>query len=124
MEEEQPGTALLRSPDHEHLYRTVVDRSGYWINQAAWMRARAAREYVGTCRQCGDGHLVPDPTPPAHHSAGDESHLEWLSATCERCGHEVALPAGKVLKSSSSRRRSPAGWWRGRNTALKGRDTS
>lgn len=124
MDQEQPGaTALLRSPEHEGLYRSLIDRLGYWVNQAAWMRARAAGEYVGTCRSCGNGHLKPDPTPPAHHTAGDQSHVEWLGATCEACGHEFALPAGKILKRSSSHRRIPSGWWRGRISALKGRES-
>lgn len=122
MEAPQP-TALIKSARHEGLYKTIIDRSGYWVNDAAWLRARAADEVIGTCRQCGEGYLTPDPTPPVNHETGEELKLSWYSATCQTCGHEVALPNGKVLRDSSRNREIPGGWWKARNTTLKGRDS-
>ena len=56
-----------------------------------------------------------------HHQVGDESHLTWLSATCRECGHEVALPNGKILKHSSARNRRPMLWEQVRSTTLRNR---
>jgi hypothetical protein len=115
-------TGLVKSPRSEGLYKAIIDRSGYWVSDAAWLRARAAREVIGTCRQCGEGYLMANPSPPEHHLVGDESKLSWYEATCQTCGHEVALPNGKVLRESSRNREIPGTWWKNRNAAIKGRE--
>lgn len=114
-------TPLLAAPGKGGLWARVKDPAGYWVDESAWNRARAERSPVGTCRECGIGELYPDPTPPEHHQAGDESHLVWLSATCCGCGHQVALPNGKILKHSAARLRRPLTWEQVRDTALRGR---
>jgi hypothetical protein len=122
-EPSQPDPAsLFAHPRSERLYRALVDKVGYWVSKAGWLRARAAGEYVGTCRSCGLGHMRPDPTPPQHHLLGDESRVEWFSAICEHCGATVALPNGKVLEKSSRVSEQPAWWKRQRLVKLKSRD--
>jgi hypothetical protein len=96
---------------HHGLFRRLVDRDE--INEAGWLRARAESSLVGTCRLCG-GHLQPLETLP-----DGSSHLKWFEARCVLCHHEVASPAGRVLRRSSRRTEQPPGWWEIREMRLR-----
>jgi len=116
-----PATPLLSAPGRGGIWAGVMSATGYWVSDTAWHRARAERRAVGTCRACGVGNLMPDPTPPAHHT-GDESLMVWLSATCSGCGHQVALPNGKTFRGSSAWSRVPRTLMQARDAAVRGRE--
>jgi hypothetical protein len=96
------------------LYRRFVDHD--MIETGQWLRARAERTVVGSCRLCG-GHLAPMEGLPA-----GSSHLEWFEARCLLCHHEYASPSGRVLRRSSRHTEMPPGWWEFRQLALAERN--
>lgn len=74
------------------------------VDHAAWLRARAEGQFVGTCRQCGD-YLVPD---APHDHAGRTDY----TARCRRgdaCRYELTAPGGRVLRHSGLKSAQPKG---------------
>jgi len=63
---------------------------GGFVRHDRWKRAIATGEVIGTCRACG-GYLVPDDPPVV-----DTNPVQWFTARCLDCGHEVAAPGGRV----------------------------
>jgi hypothetical protein len=90
-----PGESRKRPADLRGcgLWSAVVTDGA--VNRAAWARAAAAGDIVGTCRRCGD-YVTPDP-PPAY---GDEQPVEWFIVRCLACGHEAASPGGRLVTLS------------------------
>lgn len=96
-----PDTPRFDALSHG-LWRRVLAGDGM-INTAMWNRARAERGFVGTCRECG-GHLAPEPVTTV-------GQVEWYTAACISCGHEVAAPGARILRGSSRFSEMPPGWW-------------
>jgi hypothetical protein len=96
-------------PTAEGLYDRYV--RGDYIDHAAWLRACAAGELVGTCRWCGD-QLAPRP-------AEEVSKIWWYEADCRTCTKIYAAPGGRILKRSSRHTEQPAQWRTERNKRLK-----
>lgn len=82
------------TPDAGGLWDGVL--SGWQIDHAAWLRARAMNQPVGTCRRCG-GHLIPE-TPKEHHGRID------YTAACpdDKCRYEMVAPGGRVMRGSTA----------------------
>lgn len=80
------------TPAHTGLWRKVVD--GHQIDHAAWLRAIATGDFVGSCK-CGDFL-----TPSRPQQVGDRTDY---SATCRReeCRWEINAPGGRILRRSS-----------------------
>lgn len=116
-QETLPGTGQPDrfDPLDHRLYRGLVDAEGVIVH-AAWMRACAAGEFVGTCRRCGD-YLVPSRPVEINQRTDYE-------ATCRNrmtssvingvrhvagCGWVLVAPGGRVFGRSSrtSERRDP-----------------
>lgn len=103
-------------PEQHGLWDRYVEADGYRLNEAAFNRARAAGEPIGTCRECG-GHLYPMRDTWPDDTSG--SSIPWLEYECRLCGHQHAAPAGRRLDRSSRWRRMKSGWLRRRGKALK-----
>lgn len=73
---------------HGGLY-SAMTHAGF-IRDDRWKRAAGTGEVIGTCRECG-GYLVPD-DPPVVETAP----VQWFTARCLDCQHEVAAPGGRV----------------------------
>lgn len=86
---EQP---TLTDPVVHSLWIAYVE--GRRINHDAWVRAIHEREFVGTCRMCGD-YL--QPLPPRKLSPGRVDY----EACCRNaeCGWEVCAPGGRLASS-------------------------
>lgn len=80
------------NPADHGLWARYVDGDGS-VNHAAWLRARATREHVGTCRECGNPLR-----PEAPYDAGGGRTA--YEATCVSCARPVLAPAGKVRRSA------------------------
>lgn len=88
---------------------TDVKHGGLWsamvfsgmIRVERWHRAVEIGEVIGQCRVCG-GYLIPDDI-----GADDGAPVDWFTASCLDCGHEVASPGGRTLKH---RERGRSGW--------------
>lgn len=111
----QPDSALTFDPAQHGLYRRVLAKDGYHIDDAGWKRARAEGAFVGTCRHCG-GYLKAQPTPPEHHRNPDGP--SFAEAECVSCGHQFAAPMGKVLRRSGINSQQPGQWRAGRHKAI------
>jgi hypothetical protein len=79
---------------------TAMTYSGF-VRADRWKHATATGEVIGTCRECG-GYLIPDDV-----GWTELSPMQWFTASCLDCGHEVAAPGGRVLKH---RERGGHGW--------------
>ena len=64
------------------------------INHAAWLRARASGEFVGTCRACG-AFLVPG--APEDRGGGRVDY----QADCRSCPYVMCAPGGRVARGST-----------------------
>lgn len=90
------------------LWGRFVDADGLIID-AAWMRACAAGEFVGTCRQCGDYLLPVRPADvnanrrdyEAHCRRGAQIHVVDGVRVTEGCGWTCDAPGGRVFGRSS-----------------------
>lgn len=110
---------LTERPQHNPLDHGLWKRytDGNNINHAAWLRAHAESDFVGTCRSCG-GHLA----PRQPHQVDKNT---WYEAACVSCHKTIAAPArphergGRLLRHSSRHHEMPTGWWEHRNRALK-----
>lgn len=74
----------------EGLYHKLITDGE--IDHAAWMRARAERRAVGTCRDCHD-YLMP---LMPHEHAGRTDY----QADCRTCGYTLLAPGGRVMRSA------------------------
>lgn len=100
-------------PDRGGLAHRLVDRSGMYLNPAAWQRAHEGREIVGACRNSGcEGKLHTVPT----HRAGS---ITWYGAKCDTCEGETASPNGRILARSARHHEMPDGWWERRSEHLR-----
>lgn len=86
-----------RPPPDGGLWARV--RNGNQVDHAAWLRAHAARQPVGTCRVCGDD-LYPQ-------RAYEHSGRVDYTATCRACGAEMVAPGGR-LNTGQRRRKDVA----------------
>lgn len=89
-----PGTpAPMFNPMDHRLWKRFIDDG--LINHAAWLRARAENQFVGTCRRCGD-YLIPE-RPDEHAERTD------YQATCrsKACGYVMTAPGGRIALGST-----------------------
>lgn len=96
-------------------YVTAGQDGEAWIDHAAWMRACATGEFVGTCRQCGD-YLVPvrpeDVTATrTDYEARCRRPVEVVTRdgvrTVEGCGAVMTAARGLVFRRSSRTHERP-----------------
>lgn len=90
-----PGTGQhMFNPMDHGLWKRFVDSDGR-INHAAWLRARAEGQWVGTCRRCGD-YLIPE-APHEHDNRSD------YQASCRNdgCGYVMTAPGGRIALGST-----------------------
>lgn len=80
------------NPLNEGLYDRYVD-ADHTVNHAAWLRAHAAGDSVGTCRI--DGGPLQPLQPYEQHGK------HWYEAECASCHHTYLAPRGQVLRRSS-----------------------
>lgn len=100
--------------DHGLYERFLVGKRGdgdLMLNTAAWGRAVASGEHVGSCRRCGND-LVALPT-------NEHNKVTWYTGRCLECGWEFASPGGEVLRRSSRHDEMPQGYWEKRSRAKK-----
>lgn len=96
----------VRRRTGDGLYRRYVDSQGEII-MAAWLRACAGAEVVGSCRECG-GDLMPSRPTPGH---GGGTRPDYLSV-CRECGKELVAACGRTIRWNGERgkkRRLPTG---------------
>lgn len=89
------------------LWKRFVDNGQ--IRDGEWLRACAAREFVGTCRFCGD-YLVP--FRPMRVGSRWDYEAECRSGVQESnvdgkrvvtgCGHTIAAPGGRLAKTKTA----------------------
>ena len=79
---------------------------GALLNTRAWNAAAESGEPVGDCRICGY-HLRAVPTQHV-------GRVDWYSAECTNCHHEVAAPNGEILIRSGRWSEQPPGFAEGR----------
>lgn len=89
------------NPMDHGLWRRFVDAEGR-IVEAAWLRACAAGEFVGTCRRCGD-YLIP---ARPDHVSGSRTDYE---ATCRRRSEVVVKDGIRHLEGCGWRCNAPSG---------------
>lgn len=110
-QETLPGTGRIPFDPLDHgLYRHLVDSDGVIVH-GAWLRACAAGEFVGTCRQCGD-YLI-----PARPDEVTSQRIDY-EAACRRrqtitvvdgvrrldgCGWRLIAAGGRTFTRSSRR---------------------
>lgn len=80
--------------DHR-LYKRFVDGAGL-INHREWLRALAERQWVGTCRKCGD-YLIPQRPYEVSHTRTD------YEAVCrdKQCRWTCQAPNGRYAQGST-----------------------
>lgn len=124
--------ALYHDPLKAGLWNRYID--GDRINHAAWLRACASHEFVGTCRQCGS-HLAPEQPVENAGRTDYTAHCiigvqripvdgdgEKKAFRTEGCGWEMTAAGGRILRRSTRHSEMPGGWWERRTKALKNND--
>lgn len=80
---------------HDGLWRRYVAAGE--VLHAAWLHARSAGEWVGTCRLCGD-YLIP--LPPDEHAG----RIDYEAACRNRqCRYVLLAPGGRVMGGSAAK---------------------
>ena len=88
-------TPRFDSLDHR-LYKRFIDGDGN-INHGQWLRALAERQWVGTCRRCGD-YLIPQ-TP--HQVSNTRTDYESVCRNRKGCGWTCYAPRGRYAQGST-----------------------
>lgn len=77
------------------LYRLVHEDGA--IKHAAWLRARAEHQQVGTCPRCND-YLIP--APPYEHAGRTDYQADCRNS---ECGYSLVAPGGRVREPHTIR---------------------
>jgi len=106
-QEALPGAPF--NPLNEGLYTRYDD--GDTINHAAFLRAHAAGDIIGTCRTDGG---------PLHPVAAYElNQVWWYEYECVTCRHTYLAPGGRILHRSSRHSEMTPGAWEARERRLR-----
>ncbi len=100
----------LFDPMQHGLWRRYHDADGR-INEAAWLRAIASHEFVGTCRQCG-AYLTPQRPEEVAGRKDFEAHCQRSPTGFSIVdGRLVATGCGWIFNAPDGRRCERSSRW-------------